>query len=105
MRFARAVKIDRALVRRGLTEGGGDEELGAARGPCLDRATPGGRPQVSAMPHSVPPRTRASFYFLSAGGALALAVALFSIGMVAYHSANLWVDHTVEVRKEVYEWL
>ncbi len=58
------------------------------------------------MPHSVPPpRPRAGRLFLAASVALAAVLALCAQSLGAYVSATQWLDHTLEIRKEVYEWL
>lgn len=57
------------------------------------------------MPHAVPPRRRAGGLFFVAAAALAVAGLLFAAGMASYISAERWVNHTLEVRRQVSEWL
>jgi CHASE3 domain sensor protein len=57
------------------------------------------------MPRAVPPRRRVGVLYFGSAAALAAAVVLFSVGMGSYVSATRRVEHTVEVRRQVYEWL
>ncbi|HEX8789874.1 MAG TPA: ATP-binding protein [Polyangiaceae bacterium] len=57
------------------------------------------------MPHAVPPRPRPGRLYVAAASALLAAIALLSAGIGSYVSAKDWVDHTIEVRRQVYEWL
>jgi len=56
------------------------------------------------MPGSVPPRNDSSL-FLGAALGLSVVIALFSAAVVAYASANEWIDHTVKVDHAADEWL
>lgn len=42
---------------------------------------------------------------MAAGAALLASIALLSAGIGSYVAAKDWVDHTIEVRRQVYEWL
>jgi PAS domain S-box-containing protein len=57
------------------------------------------------MPSAVPSRPRGGKFFLAAAISLVAVLALCAVSAVSYVASTRWVDHTLDVRAAVYEWL
>ncbi len=70
-----------------------------------DVQPPGAHLTSGPVPQTVPAPQRFPWLFAWAGAALGSVVVFMAVGVRSYVSATHWVDHTLEVRHQVDDWL